>query len=316
MSENLENQYRSFEEIEEYFAYISEATGNPHYYQHFESDRVYSDGNYLHLDIFEVDVHAPSVIFVHGTALYSMIYAELLYKLGMEGFNVIGVDLRGHGRSEGTRGDYTIDELIRDVETVVTYVQHDFNDNISIMGSSQGGIISFYMAAKDPRLRGVCCHNFADLSSFQSLELVKFTNLVKLLRPTIRGLGLNSTNPQIPVNSYINLEEIQVRHFGNAQEFIANDPLALKTVSLRAIRSLTNTRLPCPIEEIRTPVMVFQGDQDSIFPLSYTRQIYDRLQCRKRIVVHEGLNHACVNTEVDTILPPVVDWLRSVQLED
>ena len=94
--------------LAEYFDLIAEKLGEQPYHRHFKAESINSDGLMIHLDIFEHHPKAPNIIMVHGTALYSMCYSEIMYKIGMKGYNVIGVDLRGHGRSDGKRGDYTI----------------------------------------------------------------------------------------------------------------------------------------------------------------------------------------------------------------
>src|SRR5687767_10027666 len=110
----LKTKDRTFHTVTEYFEYITKELGYPPLYQYFTEDCIECDGNKLHLDIYEVGKDAPTIVFIPGTAIYALCYGELLYKLGQAGYNVVGLDPRGHGRSEGARGDYTISELMRD----------------------------------------------------------------------------------------------------------------------------------------------------------------------------------------------------------
>jgi len=74
-----------------------------------------------------------------GTSAYALIYGEFLKALADRGYNVVGFDPRGHGRSGGERGSYTIPELVSDMKAAVEYAQKRFGDPIVVAGSSQGG---------------------------------------------------------------------------------------------------------------------------------------------------------------------------------
>lgn len=308
----LASKERQYHSLEEYFDFIAETTGYPRLYKAFNTDFIYSDGIKLHIDFIEYAKDAPTVVFLPGTALYAMCYAEFLFKLSQRGYNVIGFDPRGHGRSEGARGDYSIEELMRDTQNVISYAYHRYGDNVSLMGSSQGGIVAFYLAAKDTRLKGVVCQNFADLTSPESGSLTRFPRISKYLRPLISRFGNIAPDTPIPINIYLDLEGIHVKYFENAQKFMNLDPLALHTISFRALQSLATTALPKPIEEIDIPVMVFQGTADSIFSVDFTQKLYDRLTCKKRFELFEGLNHAIMTEDTDIIMDPIVNWLEEI----
>lgn len=58
--------------------------------------------------------------------------------------------------------------------------------------------------------------------------------------------------------------------------------------------------------------MVITGTADTIFPVSYTQWLYDKLTCKKRLQLYEGLDHAMLHENVDTVLPPVLEWLNEM----
>lgn len=304
--------YGIYENLVDYFEFLQTQYGFPSLHDQFYWEELETNGVKLHLDIYEYDKNAPTIVFVPGTAIYAMCYGELLYKLGEAGYNVIGFDPRGHGRSSGIRGDYTIPEIMEDARNVISYAIKKFNPKVSLMGSSQGGIISFYVAAVENRIQSAICHTFADLTHQESVRLTRYPNLASVLKPMIAKFGGVFAETQIPVSMYLDLETVDVKFFGNAKQFIDSNPLALKTISLRALRSLAHTPLARPIEQITTPVMVFQGTKDSIFPMDYTQKIFDRLTCKKKIHFFDGLNHALNTEDVSVILKPVIEWLNDI----
>jgi alpha-beta hydrolase superfamily lysophospholipase len=286
-------------------------SANHHY---FKSETIISDGLKLHLDVYEYDKKAPTIVFVPGTAVYALCYSEILFKLGEAGYNVIGLDPRGHGQSEGPRGDYTIPELIRDAEAAIDYAIKRFGKKVSLMGSSQGGIISFYLAAKDERLDSVICQNFADLTGEETTKLTRHPVLFKYLRILIGNSKASDLipNAMIPMSAYIDLDSIQVRYFGSIRQFVDNDPLAVKSISVRALQSLGQTAMDKPIEKIKVPVMVFQGDADTIFPVTYTQKLFERITSKKKMTIYPNMSHALMSENVDEILPDILDWLRDI----
>ena len=306
----LRTKDRTFESARAYFEYITHELGYPPLYKYFEEDFTESDGIKLHLDIYKHSKDAPTLVFVPGTAIYALCYGEFLYKLGQSGYNIVGLDPRGHGRSGGKRGDYTISELMTDISATVSYALNQFNNKVSLIGSSQGGILAFYMAGYDERIDSVICQNIADLTAPETLKLVKYPSLTRLLKPLLMSLG--SDKQQVPVTSYLDLEKIKVSYFGNAKAFLECDPLVLKTISLRALRSLASTSPPVPVEKIEKPVMVLSGMNDTIFPVSYTKTIFDKLNCKKKLQLYPGLDHAMLHENVDEVLPAVLEWLQEI----
>jgi alpha-beta hydrolase superfamily lysophospholipase len=310
----ISTKNKAFASANEYFDYMADTLGYPPYHHYFKSETVISDGLKLHLDVYEYDKKAPTIVFVPGTAVYALCYSEILFKLGEAGYNVIGLDPRGHGQSEGPRGDYTIPELIRDVEATIDYAIKRFGKKVSLMGSSQGGIISFYLAAKDERLDSVICQNFADLTGEETTRLTRHPVLFKYLRILIGNSKASDLipNAMIPMSAYIDLDSIQVRYFGSIRQFVDNDPLAVKSISVRALQSLGQTAMGKPIEKIKVPVMVFQGDADTIFPVNYTKKLFARITTKKKMTIYPNMSHALMSENVDEILPDILDWLRDI----
>ncbi|QKK11517.1 MAG: alpha/beta fold hydrolase [Pseudomonadota bacterium] len=65
----------------------------------------------IHCEVFASAPAAPLLVFLPGISTYSALYAKMLYRLSQHGFNVVGIDLRGHGHSGGPRGEYTVEAV-------------------------------------------------------------------------------------------------------------------------------------------------------------------------------------------------------------
>lgn len=297
------------QEQQQYFEYLFGEIGLPGLGSQIDQDWIESDGLKLHLDLFLSEDSDPSVVFVPGTSVYSVYYSEFMHKLRLRGFNVIGLDPRGHGRSEGRRGSYTVEEILRDARAATDYALRRFSGGVAMAGSSQGGIISFYAAASDERLRAVACHNIALLDQPETLEELRYPGLA---RAASRLMPLAKLFPELPVpiTTYLDLRAEPVRFGGNAMDFIEKDPMVVMNLSLRALASLASEPPPKQVEDITVPVMVIQAELDNIFSVDYTRRIYDRLDCDKELLLLPGQPHLVMINNVDDIVEDISDWFH------
>jgi len=301
------------EEAKNYLAHLAEQMNVPHIIEAFKQDYTYSDNLKISLDILETDFNAPTVVFIPGAAVYALCYAEIMTKLGEAGYNVIGFDPRGHGKSEGRRGDYIFEELVRDTQAVITYAIENYSGEVSIMGAKQGGIVALHVAAADDRIQSAICYNLADMSDPLSKQLQLFPRKsTRLVSPILFGLSDIFPNLSLRVSRYAKFSNRKVRHFGNAQEFVKQDPLVLKKIKIKALKSFAHARLAREIDEISTPVFVLQPEQDEIFPIEYTQKIFDKLKCKKRLEIFEGLNDMMMIENANELSPSIVSWLSDI----
>lgn len=290
--------------------------GFPNIIHFFESTMVQSGSLKLNVDVHEFSKDAPTVVFVPGTSVYGLCYAEVLHAIGKKGYNIVAMDPRGHGRSEGNRGDYTIEELMSDVENVVDYAKQRFNNKVTLMGSSQGGIVSFYLAAKGIKVDSIICQNFADLAWKETFNIARFPTLARMSTPLIKLSGILFPSVTVSTLTYLDLKRIKIKYFGTLHNFIVNDPFTISKISLRAARSLVNAEMPNTVESISTPIFVFQGGDDIVFPVKYTQQIFDRLTCKKQMKVYPGCDHAIMVEDVELITPDLLNWLDGIYKYD
>lgn len=80
----------------------------------------------LHYRTYELSEHAPWVVFVHGAGGSSSIWF-LQVKEFKKHFNILMVDLRGHGKSKGLhfspKRQYSFEDITRDIIEVLDHLQ-------------------------------------------------------------------------------------------------------------------------------------------------------------------------------------------------
>ena len=118
-----------------------------------EIDLISRDGLRLHSWLFESPEATASVIMLHGHGgnKHAMLpLAHMLYPR----FNVLLLDHRGHGDSEGARTTIGYEERL-DVHAAVDYLLEHGMGPVGIFGMSMGGATAILAAAEDPRIAAI-----------------------------------------------------------------------------------------------------------------------------------------------------------------
>ena len=83
-----------------------------------------------------------TVIIVHGLGEHTARYAHVAAALNAAGWQAVGYDQRGHGRSEGTRGALPRpQDLLIDLARVVDRVRSTLPGPLVLLGHSLGGLV-------------------------------------------------------------------------------------------------------------------------------------------------------------------------------
>ncbi len=276
-----------------------------------EETYIEANGIKLHLVVFPAGKKARTLVFIPGTSVYAKFYIEFIGKMHAKGFNVVAFDPRGHGMSSGPRGDYTIEEEVDDTLAVVAYARKRFGGNVAVSGSSQGGMVAFYTAARDDSIAAVVCHNIADLNGKDNLVLSQVRPPLFMV-PLARFMMDLYKGYSIPISMYLDLRKEIMKNGVDAVTFTENDPLVVHRITFRAMNSLLKTDLAKPVEKITVPVMLIHSDRDNIFPQEYVEGIYGRLTCPKNYLLFKNTDHLVMTNRVDDIVPPVSKWLKVV----
>jgi alpha-beta hydrolase superfamily lysophospholipase len=272
------------------------------------------DGALLHAERIEprADKTRGTIVFVPGTGTHVVAYIEFVCALADEGFTVLAFDPRGHGRSSGQRGDFTVAGFVRDTVAVVRFAQRTCPGPHFLSGSSQGGIIAVYAATLLPELAGVMPQAFADLSDPESAELLGEGTLARRLKP-VRSLfpvlGRMLPTVPIPVSTYVSLARESLG-WTTAAQFLADDPLGVAVYTLRATADLSSAPPPRPLEEMRHHVLVVAAGNDRVFPIAFQRRQANKLTNAKvEVAVFEGQEHLLLNTHPSLVVPRMAEWL-------
>lgn len=90
----------------------------------------------------------PTVLYLHGLGARWSIFRPMMRRLAQVGTHY-ALDLRGHGDSDWTSDDYSIESFGEDV---AEFIREVCGGKVSVFGHSLGGWVALYVAATYPEL--------------------------------------------------------------------------------------------------------------------------------------------------------------------
>ncbi len=218
----------------------------------------------IHCELYEHDSAAPVVLFLPGLGTYSELYAELLGSISDRGFNVVGVDPRGHGYSAGERGFYSIEDTVADLQRVLSSLEARFTGPVVVFGYSGGAVTGLALAEQDSRVQALLCG----------------TLLLSELAPDImHGVGWQWTTAsawmfprmKVPLKGFIDFEALLAGH--PAGPLINQDPRLVFEYPLRTLASLFSRSAGILKKQHLFQLAILQGNRDEILDVDYANRV-------------------------------------------
>ncbi len=100
------------------------------------------------LSYFDNNKNGYPVVFIHGTASANDVWEKQYKVLSDLNYRLIGIDLRGHGKSKNPGGVCTVDSHILDLKETFDYIGLD--KPLIFIGHSFGAVLSFKYAETFP----------------------------------------------------------------------------------------------------------------------------------------------------------------------
>ena len=249
---------------------------------------------------------APTLVLLSGVGFHTFEYEPLATELAAAGLNVLSFDFRGHGRSGGQRGRWTLDELVADTWHAIDHARLRHDGPMFLFGNSLGAMIAVLTGSRDQRVSGVAAANCpARIGDFLLTRprraLFAVAKLIAPLAPL-----------RISIDHFYSYE--QLIDDASWVSTIRGDPLIAdaRRLSARTYRELLETwdgRQAA--RELHTPLLVIQGRNDNLQPPRQSRLVFEAADGRKRYeLVDTGhLPHLEAPTGLARLL---VEWTSEI----
>ena len=274
-----------------------------HYEDRFETH----DGLQLHENRWlpERDPAAAVVVVVHGIIEHSGRYAPAAAALNRQGYAVYAMDLRGHGKSDGSRvAIRRFDEYLADLELFLDRVRaREPGKPLFLFGHSMGGaIVTLFALSRQPDVRGLVLSAPAFRIAGRLFPVLRrlaalFSRLLPWLRVTQLGYSMLSRDPQVIA-----------RFKSDPLVFHGRFPVRTGAEILRAAR-----RIQDQMEAINLPFLLLHGTGDFVTDPEGSRQLHARAaSADKTIKLYDGLYHDLLNEpEKEQVTADLIEWLNA-----
>jgi alpha-beta hydrolase superfamily lysophospholipase len=243
------------------------------------------------------------VLVVHGFAEHSGRYAHVLRGLAAKGFDAWGLDLRGHGRSDGGRGCITRwSDYLDDVSGLLGVAAPD-RDVVPafLLGHSMGGLVSMRFCQERP-------------SGVKGLLLSSPFFRVKMPVPAVKraaGRVLSSVLPNLAMPT--GLDANQISRDPAVVKAYVDDPLVFTTATTRWFTETTFAQAQAFLQApaFRMPVLLIHGAADGLVDPEASRELFEQLGSPdKTLKLWPELRHEILNEpEKEVVLATFVEWL-------
>ena len=240
-----------------------------------------SDGITLFLRKWESP--SPSnkaILILHGITAYSGPYEMFGNAISKTGFTAVGLDLRGHGLSDGIRGDYPSKErLINDLVETISYLKKNFS-TLLIFGHSLG-VLTALIAKKN---------------SNEKIDGLILLSAGKIVRPGVYKTPTTLQKLKILFSSLFFPSKPVINYYREGILGL-DDPLFNFKYTLRFMRLVGFQDLDIS-EEIECPIILGVGEHDEIFSVESAQSLLDEIHCKdKEFFIMPGAKHAVEFTE-------------------
>lgn len=247
------------------------------------------------------------VVCIQGLGGHGAYYRPLALALAQEGTALAAPDLRGHGRSEGVRGNIdSFERYLEDVGATLQWVQASWPGKpIILLGESMGASIAIqYIASKQHQSGNVPLAGLALISPV----------LRPAIQPTVgeavRYLRFLLTAPSRPAMPVTGREELGCRD-NDFNDQLRADPLFVRHVSVRFLNTLSIWLWQArrKAAEVKLPLLVLQGERDYVAHPAGTAAFLRRVgTTEQRVVTFPEAYHCLL---YDPATPLVVQELTS-----
>lgn len=262
------------------------------------------DGLSLYSQSWMPDVPAKAVIdFVHGFKDHSGRIEKWALKLAQQGYGVVALDLRGHGRSDGRRGyAESFDAYLKDVHVLCEFSRKTFPNVPQILyGHSLGGnIVSNYLISEN------LLPDAAIVTSPWFTLAFKPSAFTYIAAVTVKTLL-----PGVLVKSDLDADMLS-RDPQVAWDYL-HDPLVHNRMLPRLFFEIEKQGMKASqsIYKINVPLLVMHGSGDQITSVKQTRNFVRNAGNRTTYKEWPGYYHELHNdTGAGEVFSFLLDWLE------
>lgn len=247
------------------------------------------------------------IVLIHGWPLNNAMYEYQYQYLVQKGFRVIGISLRGFGKSDRPYGKYDFDVFSDDIKAVFEKLKIQ---NAVLGGFSMGGaVVTHYMAkyngahvsklalfaaaAPSWKQREGFPYGATDEAAAALIETTK-TNRQQLIEDFGKGFGATETSLPAPTANWLASINADASPYATTQ----------------AITALRDLDLRPALAKIKVPTAIFHGTKDKLCDFVFAEELHKGIK-NSYIVKFEKSGHALFVEEMEKFNTELEKFARS-----
>ena len=257
---------------------------------------------------------AQPIVFHHGWPLSADDWDNQMLFFLAEGYRVIAIDRRGHGRSDQVSEGHDMDQYAADASAVVESL--DLHNAVHVGHSTGGGQVARYVA-KYGQPQGRVAK--AVLVSAVPPLMVKTENNpggtpIEVFDGFRSALAANRAQFYLDVASGpfygFNRDGAEVSQ-GTIQNWWRQGMIGSAKAHYEGIKAFSETDQTEDLKAITVPVLVMQGDDDQVVPYKNAALLQDKLLANSVLKIYPGFPHGMHTTHAETINADILAFIRS-----
>ena len=257
---------------------------------------------------------AQPIVFHHGWPLSADDWDNQMLFFLAEGYRVIAIDRRGHGRSDQVSEGHDMDHYAADASAVVESL--DLHNDVHVGHSTGGGQVARYVA-KYGQPQGRVAKAVL-VSAVPPLMVKTETNPggtpIEVFDGFRKALAANRAQFYLDVASGpfygFNRDGADVSQ-GTIQNWWRQGMIGSAKAHYEGIKAFSETDQTEDLKTITVPVLVLQGDDDQVVPYKNAALLQDMLLANSVLKIYPGFPHGMHTTHADTINADILAFIRS-----
>lgn len=257
---------------------------------------------------------AQPIVFHHGWPLSADDWDNQMLFFLAEGYRVIAIDRRGHGRSDQVSEGHDMDHYGADASAVVESL--DLHNAVHVGHSTGGGQVARYVARYGQPQGRVA--KAVLVSAVPPLMVKTETNPggtpIEVFDGFRKALAANRAQFYLDVASGpfygFNRDGADVSQ-GTIQNWWRQGMIGSAKAHYEGIKAFSETDQTEDLKTITVPVLVLQGDDDQVVPYKNAALLQDKLLANSVLKIYPGFPHGMHTTHADTINADILAFIRS-----
>ncbi len=235
---------------------------------------------------YELQGQGTPILFIHGlgSSTRDWEYQTPFFK---EKYQLLLVDLRGHGKSDKPDHPYSVTQFANDIAQIIKGL---FPQGLHVVGHSLGGMVAFQLTLDHPELvKTLTIVNSAPAVIFPSIKVQFFFMLRSF---DIRFFGMGNTSKRLAKMLFPEPGQAQL-HDTFVQRWCENDPKAY----LNSLKAFSGWSVMHRLSNLTCPTLIITADNDYT-PVTF-KEFYTKLIPNAELVVIKNSRHITIVDQPD-----------------